>query len=225
MTNSCEREAPRTRIKVCCIRDVDEARLAVSLGADALGLVGPMPSGPGVIDVDTAAAVAAAAPPSVATFWLTSESTADGIAAELERVRPTCVQIVRHVDPAVHDALADRAPYVRRVQVLHVEGAATADLAREYEARAHALLLDSGRPGAATAELGGTGRVHDWAVSRAIVERSPLPVFLAGGLSPSNVASAIREVRPFGVDLCSGVRREGRLDAELLRAFVAGARA
>ena len=86
--------------------------------------------------------------------------------------------------------------------------------------RVDALLLDSGDPRRAVKELGGTGRVHDWALSRAIVDRSPVPVFLAGGLRGENVAEAVRRVRPFGVDVCSGVRTDGRLDVAKLSALV-----
>ncbi|HEY7412586.1 MAG TPA: phosphoribosylanthranilate isomerase, partial [Vicinamibacteria bacterium] len=84
-----------------------------------------------------------------------------------------------------------------------------------------ALLLDSGRPGAAVKELGGTGRRHDWAVSRRIRERVPVPLFLAGGLTPANVREAVAEVGPYGLDVCSGVRTDGALDERKLGAFFA----
>ena len=89
-----------------------------------------------------------------------------------------------------------------------------------YAQYVHAFLLDSGRPSAVAPEFGGTGRVHDWEISRAFVEKSPVPVFLAGGLAPTNVGAAIRSVLPYGVDVCTGVRTDGELDRELLRAFV-----
>ncbi|HNL40150.1 MAG TPA: hypothetical protein PKH43_13465, partial [Saprospiraceae bacterium] len=84
-----------------------------------------------------------------------------------------------------------------------------------------ALLLDSGNPNLAVKELGGTGRVHNWAISRRIVEQSGVPVFLAGGLRPDNVQAAVEAVQPWGLDLCSGVRTEGRLDEQKLAAFFA----
>ncbi len=84
------------------------------------------------------------------------------------------------------------------------------------------FLLDSGRP--AARELGGTGRVHDWAVSATFVAASPVPVFLAGGLNPGNAAAAVARVQPAGLDVCSGLRVDGRLDAALARRFVAAAR-
>lgn len=215
----------RTRVKVCCIASIAEAELAVQLGADALGLVGPMPSGPGVLDDATIATVSARVPPPVATFLLTSETTAGAIAAHVHATRPSVVQVVSHVEPHVHAQLAVSLPAIRRVQVLHVEDAGVLALLGAYAPHVHAFLLDSGRPGLAVPELGGTGRVHDWDISAAFVRASPRPVFLAGGLTAANVAEALRRVRPYGLDVCSGVRAGGRLDAGKLAAFVGAVRA
>lgn len=211
----------RLRLKICCIASPDEARLAARMGADLLGLVGPMPTGPGVIDLSAARAIAAAAPPWARPVLLTSEPTAEGIAREAAAAGVDAVQIVRHVAPAEHDRLARIAPRLARIQVIHVEDRSALDLIPAYADRAAAFLLDSGRP--AAAELGGTGRVHDWEVSAEFVRRSPLPVFLAGGLGPANAAEAVARVRPFGLDICSGVRTAGALDAGRLAAFIAAA--
>jgi len=211
----------RTRIKICCISSVDEARRAIALGADAIGLVGAMPSGPGVVDDQTIADIARQAPPPVATFLLTSRQTAADIAEHVRLAGTNTVQIVRHIDPAEYAGLRNSLPGVKLVQVVHVEEAASVDLAIDYARWADALLLDSGRPTAATEELGGTGRTHDWVLSREIVEVVDRPVFLAGGLTPRNVGAAIGAVRPFGVDLCSGVRTNGQLDDDKLARFVA----
>jgi len=215
----------RTRLKVCCIASPDEARLAIAAGADALGLVGAMPSGPGVIDDVRIARIAAQVPPPIATFLLTARTSAEDIAAHVQATQPGTVQVVAHIAPAESQRLAQLLPHTRRVQVIHVEGPQALELIPAYAPFVHAFLLDSGRPGAAIPELGGTGRAHDWAVSAAFVRASPLPVFLAGGLNPSNVGDAIRQVRPFGLDLCSGVRTDGRLDPAKLAAFVAAVRA
>lgn len=212
----------RLRLKVCCIKSVEEARLAIDFGADAVGLVGKMPSGPGPIDDDLIAQIAAAVPPPVASFLLTSETDPDAVVDHARRTGVNTVQIVDdEVTPEVHAAIRSELPTVRIVQVIHVVGAESLDLALRYAEHADALLLDSGAPKAALRELGGTGRVHDWAVSRAIVEQSPAPVFLAGGLKPENVAQAVEAVRPYGVDLCSGVRTDGDLDPAKLSRFVA----
>jgi phosphoribosylanthranilate isomerase len=213
----------RTRIKICCMASLEEARLAIRAGADAVGLVGPMPSG-GSIDDATIAAIAASVPPPIATFLLTSEVTAAGIAQHVLRTRPSAVQIVSQIDKSEAVGLADALPGTRRVQVIHVEDERALRLIDDYAPYVHAFLLDSGRPSLAVPEFGGTGRVHDWQISAEFVRRSPHPVFLAGGLTPANVGEAIRLVRPFGVDLCSGVRTDRRLDPTKLTAFVQAVR-
>lgn len=216
---------PRIRIKVCCIASVAEARTAVRLGADALGLVSAMPSGPGVIAEGRIAEIADHAPPSVATFLLTSRQDATSVIDQQRRCRTNTLQLVDRMEPGAHADLRAALPGIALVQVIHVEGEASVAEALAAAPAVDALLLDSGRPNAAQRELGGTGRTHDWSLSRRIVEAAPVPVFLAGGLGPDNVAEAIRAVRPFGVDLCSGVRTEGALDADKLARFVAAVRA
>jgi phosphoribosylanthranilate isomerase len=207
------------RVKICCISSLYEAELAVRYGAAALGLVGHMPSGPGVIGDDLIAEIAAAAPPAVATFLLTSETEPDAIVDHVLKCGTGTVQLVDAVNPAAYPTLRKALPHVKIVQVIHVAGPESVEEAREYAALADALLLDSGRPAAAVKELGGTGRVHDWSLSRRIVAEIPRPVFLAGGLRPDNAAEAAREVRPFGLDLCTGVRSDGQLDEAKLKAF------
>lgn len=198
--------------------------MAVAAGVDALGLVGAMPSGPGPIPDDRIAAIARLVPPPVATFLLTSETTAEAISAHIRATGPTAIQVVSHIDPKEAAALAALEPQVRRVQVIHVEGEDALGLIPLYAPHIHAFLLDSGRPNAAVRELGGTGRVHDWEISAAFVRASPVPVFLAGGLNPANAGEAIRRVRPYGLDLCSGVRTGGWLDPVKLAAFMESVR-
>ena len=213
----------RTRMKICCISSPEEAALAIACGADALGLVGHMPSGPGVIDDHLISDIVDRVPPPVASFLLTSETKSDAIVHHARRCRADTIQLVDQVEPDVYPIIRAALPSRRLVQVIHVEGEETVDAAIDAAKLADAILLDSGRPSAEVKELGGTGRTHDWTISRAIVEVCPRPVFLAGGLSPDNVGEAIRQVRPFGVDLCSGVRTDDRLDAVKLRAFVEAA--
>ena len=215
----------RTRVKICCIASAEEASVAIEAGADALGLVAAMPSGPGAINDRQIAAISAIVPPPINTFLLTSEITAQAISAHVRATGPMTVQIVAHIDPAQSAELARLQPALRRVQVIHVEGPDALDLIPVYSPYVHAFLLDSGRPNAATPELGGTGRAHYWDVSAAFVRASSRPVFLAGGLNARNVRRAIGHVRPFGVDLCSGVRTDGHLDSTKLAEFIASVRA
>lgn len=194
--------------------------MAITAGADLLGLVGPMPSGPGPIDLALAADIASAAPPGVASVLLTSATALEALLAEAALVRPAVLQLVDAVDVAVLRHLRAAVPGLRLLQVLHVEDDAVVAEARQLAPWVDGFLLDSGRPKAAVKELGGTGRQHDWAISRTVVEAVDRPVFLAGGLGPANIARAIAEVGPFGVDLCSGIRTEGQLDPSLLRTFM-----
>lgn len=211
----------RPRVKICCIMSVAEARLAVSAGASALGLVGKMPSGPGVIDDGLIAEIAAIVPPPVATFLLTSETRADAIVDHVRRAGTNTVQLVDRVEAGAYATIRRALPQVKIVQVLHVADADVVDEARALAAAVDAFLLDSGNPDLAVKQLGGTGRVHDWDLSRRIVESVDRPAFLAGGLRAENVAEAVARVQPFGLDLCSSVRSQGRLDAEKLAMFFA----
>lgn len=202
----------------------EEVQLAIRAGADAVGFVGAIPSSPRAIDDATVSRLAALVPPPTATFLLTSEVTAEAIARHVDRTHPSTVQIVSHISTSESAKLAELLPAVRRVQVIHVEDERALAMIEGYAPHVHAYLLDSGRPSLAIPEFGGTGRTHDWQISAEFVRRSPHPVFLAGGLSPANVGEAIRRVRPFGVDVCSGVRTERRLDASKLDAFVEAVR-
>ncbi|MFM2082554.1 MAG: N-(5-phosphoribosyl)anthranilate isomerase [Verrucomicrobiota bacterium] len=211
----------RPRVKICCIQSPAEARLAVAHGASALGLVAAMPSGPGVIAEATIARVAATVPPPIATFLLTSIREAEGIIAQQRRCRTNTLQLCDYVDFSVYERLRAALPGIALVQVIHVTEAASVTLAQRVAAHVDALLLDSGNPALTVKELGGTGRVHDWSLSRRICETAGKPVFLAGGLRPDNVRAAIAAVQPFGLDLCSGVRTNDALDEDKLRNFFA----
>ncbi|MFN0181036.1 MAG: phosphoribosylanthranilate isomerase [Gemmatimonadales bacterium] len=211
----------RPRVKICCIMSEEEASWAVAAGASAIGLVGAMPSGPGVIADEAIARIAAVVPRGVESFLLTSRTDPEGIAEHHRMAGTTTIQIVDRVTPATHQRLRSLVPGVRLVQVIHVAGAASVDEAVALAPSVDALLLDSGRPGAPVRELGGTGRTHDWSVSRAIQAAVNRPVYLAGGLHAGNVQEAIEAVGPYGLDLCSGVRSDGRLDRAKLTAFFA----
>ena len=213
----------RPRIKICCISSVDEAWTAIRAGASALGLVSAMPSGPGPIADELIAEIAARVPPGVASFLLTCATDAETIIRQQRAARVNTLQLVDAVPLDVYRELRAALPGVALVQVIHVRGPESVDEAREVAPHVNAILLDSGNPSAAVKELGGTGRVHDWALSRRIREAVEVPVWLAGGLRPDNVADAVARVGPFGLHVCSGVRTDGGLDAAKLAALVAAA--
>jgi phosphoribosylanthranilate isomerase len=207
------------RIKICCISSIAEAKTAISFGADAIGLVGRMPSGQGVITDELICSISKTVPPPVATFLLTSETSSGGIVNHHRKVNTNTIQIVDALKLGSYRDIREKLPNVKIVQVIHVLDERSIDEAIKKSEKVDALLLDSGNPNLAVKELGGTGRTHNWLLSRQIVEQSKVPVFLAGGLNAGNVREAIDIVQPFGVDVCSGVRTDCKLDERKLEAF------
>lgn len=210
----------RTRIKICCISSLLEAKMAIEHGADAIGLVGKMPSGPGPIPDWLIAEIVKTVHPPIASFLLTSEQSSEEIIYHVKRVDTNTVQIVDELTTGTYSDIRTALPHLKIVQVIHVTGEESIDEAVRISPNVDALLLDSGNPKASIKTLGGTGNVHNWDLSREIVKAVDIPVFLAGGLHANNVRQAIETVRPFAVDICSGVRTEGKLDPNKLKAFI-----
>ena len=209
----------KPRVKICCIQSIEEAKLAIRHGASALWLVSEMPSGPGPILEERIAEIAAAVPHGVETFLLTSKQDPDAVIDQQRKTKVTTLQLVDSFPLDGYTSLRRFLPGIRIVQVIHVAGGNSLKEAMMTAGHVDALLLDSGNPSLATKELGGTGRTHDWKISRQICEAVDVPVFLAGGLKAENVRQAIDAVGPFGVDVCSGVRTSGMLDKPKLKAF------
>jgi phosphoribosylanthranilate isomerase len=211
----------RPRVKICCISSVDEAKTAIAHGASALGLVGRMPSGPGVIGDELINRIAKTVPPPVSTFLLTSETKPKEIIAHYKRVNTSTIQIVDALEERDYELIRRELPNVKLVQVIHVLDDNSVQEAIEISHYVDAILLDSGNPNLSVKELGGTGRTHNWELSRTIRQSIPVPLFLAGGLNKDNIKQAIEIVQPFGLDLCSGVRTDGKLDPQKLKEFFA----
>jgi len=207
------------RVKICCISSPAEAKMAIEHGADALGLVGNMPSGPGIIGDDLIKDIAQMIPPPIASFLLTSETSAIKIIQHYQKVQTSTIQIVDALQSGTYQAIKAQLPNVKLVQVIHVIDEKSIKEAIEISKHVDAILLDSGNPNLTIKELGGTGRVHNWELSKKIREAIDIPLFLAGGLKASNVRKAIETVQPFGIDLCSGVRTNGHLDKTKLATF------
>jgi phosphoribosylanthranilate isomerase len=211
----------KTRVKICCIKSLEEIELALRYGASALGFVSSMPSGLGPISEDLIAELVPRVPPGVSSFLLTSRQDAESIITPQRRARVNTLQLVDAVSFETLRELRRALPGIALVQVVHVAGTDSLERAQSVAPFVDAILLDSGNPNLPVKQLGGTGRVHNWTISKTIREHVSVPVFLAGGLKPENVAGAIRLVRPFAVDLCSGVRTNGDLDEEKLSLFFA----
>jgi phosphoribosylanthranilate isomerase len=208
------------RIKICCISSIDEALMAIEAGASALGLVGQMPSGPGVIADELILKISKSIPPPIATFLLTSKTSTREIIKHHQRTHTNTIQLVDALMEGTYDELRQALPGIKLVQVIHVIDERSFDEAIEISQHVDAILLDSGNPNLLVKELGGTGRTHNWKLSRQIRDSVKIPVFLAGGLRIDNIRQAIEEVQPFGIDLCSGVRTNGKLDRVKLDRFI-----
>src|SRR5690348_441669 len=209
----------KPRVKICCIASVEEAWMAIEAGASAVGLVSAMPSGPGPIPEELIAEIAVTIPPGVSSFLLTCLQDAASIINQQRRLRVNTIQICDRLTEGSYQDLREALPGISLVQVVHVTGPEAVGEAIAVAPHVDAVLLDSGNQSLAIKELGGTGRTHDWTLSRTIREAIDVPMYLAGGLNPANVARAIREVQPFGIDVCSGLRTNGRLDQHKLVEF------
>ena len=206
-------------VKICCISSIQEAQMAIDSGANILGLVGPMPSGPGIISDKQIAEIVKSVPPHIDTWLLTSETSAEKIIDHHKLVKTSSIQIVDELREGGYQKIREAIPEVRIIQVLHVKDESTIHKALTIADYVDYILLDSGNPNAEIKTLGGTGTVHNWEISKEIVKSVSVPVFLAGGLNSSNVKSAIQKVQPYGIDLCSGVRTNKRLDLVKLESF------
>ncbi|MEY4052803.1 MAG: hypothetical protein RIR64_1788 [Bacteroidota bacterium] len=209
----------KVKVKICCISNVHEAALAIEHGASAIGLVGRMPSGPGVISDELIHEIAKSVPSSIATFLLTSETTVTSIIDHHKKVNTSTIQIVDALQDRQYHQLRQALPKVNIVQVIHVMDENSIKEAVEISQFVDAILLDSGNPNLATKILGGTGKTHNWDLSKKIRESIKIPTYLAGGINKDNVKQAIDYVQPYGIDLCSSVRTNGQLDEQKLEAF------
>ena len=200
------------RIKICCISSLKEAKIAIKAGVSALGLVSEMPSGPGVISLETIKLIAASVPPPIATFLLTSKQDVNEIIKQHKYCHTNTIQICDNLVTGTHKDLREALPGIAIVQVIHVTGEESIAEVLAIQTEVDAILLDSGNQSKQIKELGGTGRTHNWKISLKIREELDIPIFLAGGINPDNIAQVIGQVHPFGIDLCSGVRTDGKLD-------------
>lgn len=210
----------KPRIKICCIGNIAEAEMAIKYGASAIGLVSEMPSGPGVIAEELIAEIASSVPSEISTFLLTSKQDTASIIAQQKRCKVKTIQICDTLTDGDYSDFKEDLPDINIIKVIHVVDDSSVEEAISIAPLVDGLLLDSGNVSSSVKELGGTGRTHNWELSKAIVELAQAPVWLAGGLNPQNIAEAIEAVSPYGVDVCSGVRNDDKLDEKKLSRFV-----
>jgi phosphoribosylanthranilate isomerase len=209
----------KPRVKICCISSMEEAQTAIRFGASAIGLVSEMPSGPGVIPEELIREIAQSVPVGIDTFLLTSKQNPEAVITQQRKTLVNTIQLVDTFPFSGYTTLRKALSHIRIVQVIHVLGDESIREAQSVAPYVDAILLDSGNPSLPTKELGGTGRTHNWSVSRCICESVHVPIYLAGGLKPENVQEAIEQVQPYALDVCSGVRTNGRLDEQKLEFF------
>ena len=206
----------KIKVKICCISSIEEAKLAIVHGAAAIGLVGRMPSGPGIITDELINSIAKTVIPPIDSFLLTSETTAEAIIEHHNKVNTTTIQMVDALSGREYHKIREAIPHVKLVQVIHVLDEKAVQEAIEIAEWVDAILLDSGNPNLSTKVLGGTGKTHNWDLSKKIRENISIPTYLAGGINKDNIRMAIDYVQPYGIDLCSSVRTNGQLDERKL---------
>jgi phosphoribosylanthranilate isomerase len=207
-------------VKVCCISSPDEARLAVSYGVDAIGMVDETPSGEGRIPVETIAEITRSVPASTGTFVLTSTTDVEKLAELYHATGVNTLQLWDPLKPADYEHLRRLVPRIFIAQSIHVQEESALGVARGVARYVDALVLDSGGSEPPFRWRNPAGQTHDWSLSRQIADSIDRPILLAGGLTSENVCQAIRAVHPYGVDVCSGVRTDDQLDQTLLVAFL-----
>ena len=207
------------KVKICCIRSADEARTALSFGAAALGLVSEMPAGPGEIPEDVIREITDAVPPTAGTFLLTAVTDVDELIRKVTHCGVNTLQLWDALHEIDYARLRLGLPYVSLVQAVHVLDQSAIRQARRLAGLVDALVLDSCNRQVPYRWETQSGKTHDWEISRQIVKAVNCPVLLAGGLTANNVELAVERVRPYGVDACTGVRTDNKLDTRKLVAF------
>ena len=208
------------RVKICGIRSLADMQIAVQQGTDAIGvLVGKLHSSSDFLPANLAAEICERTPPFVTSVLVTHLEDPDSVLALADTIPSAAVQLHSDITPALIDTLRRALAPRKVIAKIGVEGPSAIERARDLDQRVDAIVLDS--VNRATDQVGGTGLTHDWSISSQIVKQISTPVILAGGLTPANVGSAIRQVRPWAVDVNSGVRNQaGFKDGDLIRAFI-----
>ena len=212
-------------VKICGIRRQADALLAAELGADAIGLlVGQKHDSPDFISATVARDISRALPPSVEAVLVTHVEDVEELERLLQQSEITTIQLHSEIAPSAVERLRHRLPHLKIFKSVNIISADSVAYPEAFEQLVDGFVLDS--INVATGQVGGTGKTHDWSVSREIVMRYPdIPIILAGGLNSENVRSAIERVRPFGVDVNSGTKApDGFKDLRKMEAFIAQAK-
>lgn len=210
------------RVKICGNRTIEEAKMAVEAGADAVGfLVGIRHDSDDSLAPETARDIVKHIPPFISTVVVTHLVTAKEVVDLCDRILPTTVQLHDDIVPRQIAEIRMVRPHLKLIKAIHVVGDQAMNEAKTFSPYVDAILLDS----RTNDRIGGTGRIHDWDISERIVAADLKPVILAGGLTPNNISEAIAKVKPYGVDVHSGVEDEdGNRDVQKLKEFIRNAK-
>ena len=209
------------RVKFCGTASLADMRCAIDAGCDAVGFImGVTYQSADVVTPAEAAEMIRELPPFIEPVAVTHLRETEDLIGLAKDSRCTTLQIQDTVEPSGIPVIRDALPYLKIVKAVHVTDESAIRTAKRYEPYADALLLDT----RTRERIGGTGIPHDWNISATIVANSAIPVILAGGLTPENVAEAIRRVRPYGVDVHTGVKKDGVRNPERTLAFAREAR-
>ena len=216
--------ARTVKVKICGIRRREDARLAIDRGADAIGvLVGQQHPSPDFISAELASCILRDLPPFVSGVLVTHVDQPKDLLGLIKQVKPSAVQIHSAMPPDALAAVRRHHPELPLLKVVHANGPNPIATIRAYAGLINGVVSDSCNP--ATGQVGGTGMPHDWAVSAQLARQGGLPLILAGGLTPNNVAAAIAQVSPWGVDVNSGVKGDDGFKSDArLNDFIARAR-
>ena len=210
------------RVKICGIQTLDEAMAVIDAGADALGFHVELEHAKNPIGSATLNAIISRLPPFVSTVVVTTETDPKKLSRIARATGANTLQLHGDIEPDAVRAVKALMFYLKIYVAVHA-GSDAYEKAKSFGDSADAILLDS--PKSETGARGGSGKTHDWTASREIVDSLSLPVILAGGLNPENIADAIRAVQPYAVDVNSGVSNpDGTKDLERVRLFIEAAK-
>jgi len=209
------------RVKFCGTASLADMQSAIDAGCDAVGFImGVTHQSSDFVTPAEAAKMIRHLPPFIEPVAVTHLQETNDLIRLVRDSRCTTLQIQDTVEPSGIDTIRDALPYLKVLKAVHVMDESAIPTAKRYEPYADALILDT----RTREKIGGTGIPHDWNISATIVANSAIPVILAGGLTPENVASAIRKVRPYGVDVHTGIKKDGVRSPERTLAFAREAR-
>ena len=222
----------RCKVKICGTTSVLDARMAADAGADYSGIVVEVPFSERSVPIDSAAEIVRQTP--IPTVILVFDRPTDWVREAAAQIQPFAIQLLGHEPPAEVETLKDTVSCkIWKSLFLPTENepgadtkAISAQIGRYIDAGADALLFDTAELKDGKARFGGTGNRSDWNLSAQLIQACKVPAFLSGGIRPENVREAIETVRPYGVDLCSGVEAlKGVRDRGKLNRLMQNARA